>query len=341
MTMDLHGSAPRGWDEGVTTPFQRSGFAESMQTMGYRALYARREHDSALVLVRGDAGVIGRLTARASVFAPGGDPDFIVATVNALSARGIPYVKIGDTMSGLAAVPDHTWPRHARVTPTLRHTFVLDLTHSEASLVKGLQAGVRSSIKKAEREGLKVREVVGQADLDAYCALVQTTSARVRAVQAYTDFPARFFTELYARLVPVRAAKFYVAWMNDVPLAGAVFLCSAERMLYFSGASTRDRAWTAIQAPTTVLWHAIRDAQALGMRTFDLGGCTPTEDPADPRHGVYAFKKRWGGALESFHNLEVVLSPLAVRLQNDVLSPLWDRLHPLYFRLLSLRGSRP
>jgi len=309
--------------------------------MGYRSLYLRRDDHSALVLLRGDVGVLRRLTARANVLAPGGEPTFIREIVNALAARGIPYIKVGDTMSGLGAVPRPTWPPGTRVTSTLRHTFALDLTRAEDSLFRGLQPSVRSSIKKAEREGLKVREIIGPAELDAYCGLVRTTSARVRAVQAYTDFPARFFAELYARLVPVRAAKFYLAWMNDVPLAGAVFLCSGDQMLYFSGASTRDRAWTAIQAPTTVLWHAIRDARQLGMRRFDLGGCTPTDDPDDPRHGVYAFKKRWGGTLESFYNLEVVVSPVAVHLQDHVLSPLWDRLHPVYFRLLGLRGQRP
>jgi len=41
------------------------------------------------------------------------------------------------------------------------------------------------------------------------------------------------------------------------------------------------------------------------------------------------------------YNLEVVVSPVAVHLQDHVLSPLWDRLHPVYFRLLGLRGQRP
>ena len=46
------------------------------------------------------------------------------------------------------------------------------------------------------------------------------------------------------------------------------------------------------------------------MAQFDFGGCTPTEDVNDPRHGVYAFRKRWGGRLETFYSLEVVLGPM-------------------------------
>jgi lipid II:glycine glycyltransferase (peptidoglycan interpeptide bridge formation enzyme) len=104
-------------------------------------------------------------------------------------------------------------------------------------------------------------------------------------------------------------------------------------MLYYLGGSTRDRALTGKQAPAAVFWRAMRDARRLGLTRFDFGGCTPTKDASDPRHGVYRFKKAWGGKLETFANLEVVLSPMAHGLQQRVVSPLWDRLHPLYFRL--------
>lgn len=71
----------------------------------------------------------------------------------------------------------------------------------------------------------------------------------------------------------------------------------------FFGGSTRDRELTAKQGAAAVFWQAIREAKRLGMTRFDFGGCTPTED--------------------AFH------------LQTRVLSPLWDRVHPLYFRLLN------
>jgi lipid II:glycine glycyltransferase (peptidoglycan interpeptide bridge formation enzyme) len=113
-------------------------------------------------------------------------------------------------------------------------------------------------------------------------------------------------------------------------------------MLYYLGGSTRDRELTAKQAPAAVFWHAIRQARLLGMARFDLGGCTPTSDPNDARYGVYTFKKRWGGRIETFYNHEVVLSPAAVRFQEQVLSPAWDRLHPLYFRLMDrIRKPEP
>jgi lipid II:glycine glycyltransferase (peptidoglycan interpeptide bridge formation enzyme) len=104
-------------------------------------------------------------------------------------------------------------------------------------------------------------------------------------------------------------------------------------MLYYQGASTRDRAQTLRQAPAACFWAAIRAARALGLRHFDFGGCTPTTDPADPRHGVYEFKKKWGASLVTFYNAEILLAPRVVAVQERLLAPLWQRVHPFLWRL--------
>jgi len=283
---------------------------------------------AALALVRG-----WRLTARANLFATGAPWSFLRGTLDALSARGVPYVKVGDTMWGVAGdglPPDGAAPQLS-ITP--RHTFVLDLARSEADLLRGM-TGAERKIRKAEREGVVVRPVESAADLAAFCQLSHETSDRVRARTAYTDFPPAFFETLHARMAGTGAARFYVAWHETSPLASGVFLTHADTMLYYLGGSTRNRELTAKQAPAAVFWRAIRDAKRLGIRYLDLGGCTPTDDVNDSRHGVYAFKKRWGGQLQAFHNIEAILSPFAYRLQERVLTPLWDRLHPAYFRLL-------
>lgn len=331
-------AAPVEWAALRPVPFQSEGFAVAMGAMGYRPLYLHDGRRSALALVRGALPGLGHLTARANVFLEGADPDFTAAVLEALRARGIPYVKVGDTMSGVAwDVLPAGW-RFSRTRLIPRHTFVLDLAQSEAALLKAMD-GAERKIRKADREGVEVRPVQSPEDLAAYCRLSRDTSERVRARSAYTDFPDRFFEDLYRRLGADGTARFYLAWHKSEPLAGCLFTCSDSTMLYYLGGSTRDRELTAKQAPAAVFWHAIREARRLGLSRFDLGGCTPTEDTTDPRHGVYTFKKRWGGRLETFYNLDVVLSSIPYYLQERVLSPLWDRMHPLYFRLMDARRS--
>lgn len=330
--MEILKAPPASWDQLVTEPCLTAGFAHAMTSMGYRPLYLRAGAQAALALVRGWAPGIGRLTARANLFAPGASPEFVGQAIAALGRRGIPHVKVGDTMWGLrwGRVPaGWAFPRTRLIQ---RHTFVLDLERPEAALLKSME-GAERKIRKAEREGVIVRPVETPDDLRAFCDLSKETSDRVRTRWAYTDFPSPFFESLHASLAPSGVARFYIGWHKDRPAAACLFLCSADTMLYYLGGSTRDRELTAKQAPAAVFWHAIRDAARLGLSRFDFGGCTPTEDPDDPRQGVYAFKKRWGGRLDTFENLEVVLSPTAAYLQGRVLSPLWDRLHPLYFAL--------
>jgi Acetyltransferase (GNAT) domain len=329
--MKILQAPPSEWDRLVPAPCQAAGFADAMTRLGYRPLYLLDDNAGALALVRGWFPGVRRMTARANLFAPGRDGDFVARAVTALGRLGIPHVKVGDTMWGQhwEALPAG-WP-FPRTRVVQRHTFVLELGSSDAVLLKAMD-GAERKIRKAEREGVTVRPVRTPDELKAFAQLSKVTSDRVRERSAYTDFPDSFFERIYSSMAP-NAAQFYIGWYKDEPLAGCLFLNTPNTMLYYLGGSTRDRELTAKQAPAAVFWHAIREARRLGMSRFDLGGCTPTDDPADPRYGVYAFKKRWGGRLETFCNLEIVLSALPVYFQERVLSPLWDQLHPWYFRL--------
>ncbi len=330
--LDVSRVPSRNWASVAAQPFQAAGFADAMATMGYRPLYLTNGALGALALVRGALPGLARLTARANVFVDNAPPEFVREVLGVLRRRGIPAVKVGDTMSGVPweQLPGD-WP-FARTRVIRRHTFVLDLERSESALLAAM-TGAERKIRKAEREDVIVRPVETREDLAAYYRLSKETSQRVRATTAYTDYPDAFFEMLYNRLSPGGVARFYVAWFKDRPLAGAVFLCSSDTMLYYLGGSSRDRDLTAKQAAAGVFWYAIREARRLGLRRFDFGGCTPTDQREDSRYGVYAFKKGWGGALTTFSNLEVTLSPASVAFQERLLVPLWDHIQPLYFRL--------
>lgn len=65
---------------------------------------------------------------------------------------------------------------------------------------------------------------------------------------------------------------------------------------------------------------------------YHLGG-SPTNRELTAKQGP-------GGSLERFYNFEVVLAPGALRFQERILSPIWDRVHPLYFKLTTLWHAR-
>jgi hypothetical protein len=194
-----------------------------MSTMGYGAVYLQRDASAALALVRGAFPGTAGLLARANVFVDDDSPQFVAGVLRTLKARRVPYVKVGDTMWGVGwnELPAD-WP-FPRTSLTVRHTYVVDLTASEESLLAAME-GAERKIRKAEREGVVVRPAESPRDLEAFCRLSDETSDRVRARTAYTRFPPAFFERLHGELGPAGAARFYVAWLGDEPLAGCVFL---------------------------------------------------------------------------------------------------------------------
>ncbi|MGH9364422.1 MAG: hypothetical protein ACRD1B_04035, partial [Thermoanaerobaculia bacterium] len=102
---------PRDWDAGVNAPCVTAGFARAMASMGYGSLFLRDGGNSALALVRGAAPGLGWLTARANLYAPGAGPAFVREAIGVLKGRGIPTVKVGDSMWGVPwGEPGADWP---------------------------------------------------------------------------------------------------------------------------------------------------------------------------------------------------------------------------------------
>lgn len=330
MTLTLRPTPPPGWKALVRDAVQLPEFAEAGRHLGYVPYYAERGPAAALVQIRDPLPALG-LLGRAYVYPSGEDRTFLADVLTGLGRRRIPFVRVGNTMWG---VPDPSvlGVEGRRVQVIARHTVVLDITRDERALLKGMQ-GAERKIRKADREGVEVTEAHSLADIEAYHALSRDTADRIRTRSRFTELPLAFFVEVWRRMVPAGHARIFLARHEGRLIAGNLFLIHGDTMLYYQGASTRDRAQTLRQAPAACFWAAIRAARALGLRRFDFGGCTPTDDPGDPRYGVWEFKKKWGGELRTFHNAEVLLAPCVVALQDRIVAPLWQRVHPLLWRL--------
>lgn len=330
MTLTLSRTPPQGWKTLARDAIQLPEFAEASRHLGYVPFYAARGGAAALVQIRDPLPVLG-LLGRAYVYPSGEDAAFLGDILAALARRRIPFVRIGNTMWGVTEQPHLALPgRRVEVVP--RHTVVLDIARDDKALLKSMD-GAERKIRKAEREGVEVTEARSLADVEAYHALSRDTADRIRTRSRFTELPLAFFVDIWKRMVPAGHARIFLARHGGALIAGNLFVIHGDTMLYYQGASTRDRAQTLRQAPAACFWAAIRAARELGLTRFDFGGCTPTADPADPRHGVWEFKKKWGGELVSFYNAEVLLAPRIVALQDRVVAPLWQRLHPLLWRL--------
>jgi hypothetical protein len=329
-SLALAPSPPSDWKAIARGPLQLPEFAEASRHLGYRPYYAARDGAAALVQIRDPLPALG-VFGRAYVYPTGADAAFLADVIAALARRRIPFVRVGNTMSGTPESAE-LLGLGSRTTVIPRHTPVLDITRSERALLAGME-GAERKIRKADREGVEVTEARSLADVEAYHALSTDTADRIRTRSRFTELPLAFFVDIWRRMVPAGHARLFLARHAGRLIAGNLFLIHGDTMLYYQGASTRDRAQTHRQAPAACFWAAIRAARELDLARFDFGGCTPTADVGDPRHGVWEFKKKWGGTLATFYNAEVLLAPRVVALQDRLVAPLWQRLHPLVWRL--------
>ena len=70
----------------------------------------------------------------------------------------------------------------------------------------------------------------------------------------------------------------------------------------------------AIGAASWLYWRIIEDLKARGVAEFNLGGVDPSASvPTSPGHGLFDFKRDFGGGLVPCPNLLHVMRPLRFR----------------------------
>lgn len=197
-------------------------------------------------------------------------------------------------------------------------TFVVDVGCGPDKVWSGFESRARNMVRKAEKNGVVARAVVPtEVDVTNYYGMLTQTFRQQGKQPAH---PLAFFQAVCTYLVPAGLLRFIVAEKGGQVVAGALFLCHKERMVYLSGASTEEGARLA--ANSLVQWVAMQRAAERGVVEYDLGGA-----------GVHAtidkFKASFGGKLCTHHRW--VYRSWPIRLVEPIYRRLaskgWVRLH--------------
>jgi hypothetical protein len=146
-------------------------------------------------------------------------------------------------------------------------------------------ARITWAVRKAEREGLRVREAVTEADLHDWYRLYLDVN-RWRGIPAR---PYRLFQAAWENLRPSGFLRLLLAHRmesgRDVLLAGSMLLMLGETTFYaFNG---RIKEALHLHPNDLLQWYAMRDAAAAGYRWYDLG------EVAGGNEGLADFKAKW------------------------------------------------
>jgi lipid II:glycine glycyltransferase (peptidoglycan interpeptide bridge formation enzyme) len=166
-----------------------------------------------------------------------------------------------------------------------RHELALDGDPAEI-MARFDRSQVQRGIRKAHREGVRVRWGSSRGDVEVFYSLHLATRRRLGVpIQ-----PRAFFDGLWERLLEPGLGAIVISEIDDRPVAAAVFLGWRDTLVYKFGASDRD-AWS-YRPNHALFWDAIRWACEKGFAVLDFGRTDLDND------GLRGFKGGWG-TLES------------------------------------------
>lgn len=169
------------------------------------------------------------------------------------------------------------------------YTILLYLNRSEECLWKSIHKHARNGVRKAEKSGIKVVAEDGW-ELWARFYKLHRGHCKEKGI-AHKDI--KFFSLIFKYFRPKKMAKLFVAFQNDVPVAGMIFLNFKGITTYYIGASNSE--YRQYSPNDLLMWTAILWAKVSGYSIIDLGDSWP--NPNSHLYNIHRFKNKWGGQL--------------------------------------------
>ncbi len=173
-------------------------------------------------------------------------------------------------------------------------TIVLNLSLDETTLLARMKEKWRYNVRLAERKGVTVRAAQTAEDVQAWYALMQTTSER----DHFGVHTLGYYLQAWRIFVPRRQACLLLAEYHGQLLAGIFVGLFARQGIYLYGASGNEQR--NLMPNYLLQWEAIRWAKREGATEYDLWGIPLTDNEDEAMAGVYRFKRGWGGEVVRF-----------------------------------------
>lgn len=168
-------------------------------------------------------------------------------------------------------------------------TIILDLKKSETDLEQGMEHDTRYAIRAARKRKIKIINSSEPREkkrwFDKFWPLFEETNKR-HHLKAY---PKRYYWKTLA-LNSSCSAEIFAADLNNLIISSAIIVYFGKTAVYLYSASKA--GYGRYNAPTLLLWEAVKVAKSRGYQTFDLWGVSHE----NPRWaGITAFKHSFGG----------------------------------------------
>lgn len=240
-------------------------------------------------------------------------------TVKLAADRGHPKFARGDaerknsTASNFTKIPELE-PAKSLFTP---YTFQLDLTQTEAELLKNLHPKTRYNINLARKKGVFIEEDNSDTAFENFQKLTEETTTRQKFF-AHSPHYRELMWQTMRKVYPERSrgARLLVAKYRGIFLSSWILFFWNGVGYYPYGASSGQ--YRNLMASNLLAWEALLLAKKNNCKKFDFWGALGAEpDKNDPWYGFHRFKEGYGGKLiQLIGTYDLVINPFLYRLYN-------------------------
>jgi hypothetical protein len=183
---------------------------------------------------------------------------------------------------------------------TLTQTYVIDLRRPEEELWQGLTGNCRNMVKRAEKEGVTVREADSLADLERYYQMHLETYRRTGAA----PHPLAYFQQIWENFASRGYSHIFLAEHQGEVVAAANVGAYKGAMIYWTGASKTNLPSPGVN--NLLQWHAISYARRHGCEWYESGEAFPHLKEGKLK-GLNDFKKSFGGEFYPYYRSRLVI----------------------------------
>ena len=170
-------------------------------------------------------------------------------------------------------------------------TLILDLTLSEKDLLQQMKRKGRYNIGLAQKKGIIIKKARTDTEkndfIKIFYKILQETTQRDEFSAHNEDYYHKFLRN-------ISGSEIFLAYYEDQPVAGGIFVYLKDVCIYYFGASSNTHR--ELMTPYLLQWIAILEAKKRGCKVYDFLGIAPENAGKNhPWTGITDFKKKFGG----------------------------------------------
>jgi lipid II:glycine glycyltransferase (peptidoglycan interpeptide bridge formation enzyme) len=181
----------------------------------------------------------------------------------------------------------HAKHAHRDIQP--KHTLIKDLDQPSEKLYAEMASTNRRLYRHAEKNGFTFEESYDPANITYFLEMIHEVAKRTGILPRTDDY----FRVMVQTLMPLKAAKFFIAYSHGKPVATCIIFEDTTTR-YYAHAANAEFA-RKLQPSVPLMGHLIFSAHDEGKKYFDYYGVAPLHAKGHKWEGFSRFKRSFGG----------------------------------------------